>query len=127
MKIGLIAMSGVRAWSEEVNGAGLSMPGVLERGAVIASLPSLSLLTLAGMTDAKHEVSYHEIRDLRAEWAEAAEVGATGGGGGAEPLTRIAPARGRNNADGPLKTGGFDLVAISSMTAQVKDGYAVAD
>ncbi|MFT3687021.1 MAG: radical SAM protein [Phycisphaerales bacterium] len=165
MKIGLIAMSGVRAWSDEVNNAGLSMPGVLERGAVIASLPSLSLLTLAGMTDARHEVSYHEIRDLRAEWAEAAG-GAPVGGGGADPLLRLAPARGGSslcssqpdgrhphppaqsggNMEGDYLTsgsralrsrphglppsrekGGFDLVAISSMTAQVKDAYAVAD
>lgn len=96
MKIGLIAMSGVRAWSEELNRAGLTMPGVMERGAVIASLPSLSLLTLAGMTDRRHEVSYHEIRDLRAE--------------GTGSLTCE-----------------FDLVAISTMTAQVKDAYAVAD
>lgn len=96
MKIGLIAMSGVRAWSEELNRAGLTMPGVMERGAVIASLPSLSLLTLAGMTGAEHSVSYHEIRDLRAE--------------GTASLSQA-----------------FDLVAISTMTAQVKDAYTVAD
>lgn len=100
MRIGLIAMSGVRAWSEELNRAGLTMPGVIERGNVIASLPSLSLLTLAGMTGPEHEVSYHEIRDLR---REGAAVGTTRSG-----------------------EAGFDLVAISSMSAQIKDAYEVA-
>jgi radical SAM superfamily enzyme YgiQ (UPF0313 family) len=97
MKIGLIAMSGVRAWSAELNAAGLTMPGVMERGQVIASMPSLSLLTLAGLTPHEHDITYHEIRDLRAEglaW---------------------------------LDTHRFDLVAISSMTAQIKDAYTVPD
>ena len=44
MRIALIAMSGVRADNPEVMRAGLSFPGVVERGKVIASLPSLSLL-----------------------------------------------------------------------------------
>ena len=89
MRIALIAMSGVRAWSEELNRAGLTMPGVMERGAVIASLPSLSLLTLAGLTPERHGVSYHEIRDLRAEGHSSLPVG-------------------------------FDLVAISTMSAGVR-------
>lgn len=94
MRIGLIAMSGVRAWSEELNRAGLTMPGVMERGAVIASLPSLSLLTLAGLTPPDVEVEYHEIRDLKAQGHAA---------------------------------GRFDLVAISTMSAQVFDAHKVAD
>lgn len=63
--IAFIAMSGVRAWSKEITEAGLTMPGFLERSQVIASLPSLSLLTLAGMTPAGFDVSYHEILDIR--------------------------------------------------------------
>ncbi len=39
--IAFIAMSGVRAASEELNAAGLTMPGFLERSQAIASLPSL--------------------------------------------------------------------------------------
>jgi radical SAM superfamily enzyme YgiQ (UPF0313 family) len=58
-------MSGVRAASEELNRIGMTMPGFVERSKVIASLPSLSLLTLAGMTPDRFEVSYHEIPDLR--------------------------------------------------------------
>src|SRR5439155_23175449 len=65
MHIALIAMSGVRAASEELNRVGMTMPGFVERSKVIASLPSLSLLTLAGMTPDRFEVSYHEIADLR--------------------------------------------------------------
>ncbi|MCA9293566.1 MAG: B12-binding domain-containing radical SAM protein [Phycisphaerales bacterium] len=65
MKLGLIAMSGVRAWSKELNDIGMTMPGVVERGKVIASMPTLSLLTLAALTPDDIEVSYHEVRDLR--------------------------------------------------------------
>lgn len=66
MHIAFIAMSGVRAASEELNAIGMTMPGFVERSKVIASLPSLSVLTLAGMTPDAFEVSYHEITDLRA-------------------------------------------------------------
>jgi radical SAM superfamily enzyme YgiQ (UPF0313 family) len=65
MQIALIAMSGVRAASEELNRAGLTMPGFLERSRAIASLPSLALLTLAGLTPDRFDVSYHEIEDIR--------------------------------------------------------------
>ncbi len=63
--IAFIAMSGVRAASEELNRAGLTMPGFLERSQAIASLPSLALLTLAGLTPDSFDVSYHEIEDIR--------------------------------------------------------------
>ncbi|HYD00331.1 MAG TPA: radical SAM protein [Phycisphaerales bacterium] len=124
MRIGLIAMSGVRAWSEELNRAGLTMPGVMERGAVIASLPSLSLLTLAGMTGPEHEVSYHEIRDLRDHLPLCRR-------GGEHPLPGPgplpSPGRSLPLASEAAGAGGLNLVAISTMTAQVKDAYAVAD
>ncbi|KRT64309.1 MAG: radical SAM protein [Chloroflexi bacterium CSP1-4] len=64
MHIAFIAMSGVRAWSKEITEAGLTMPGFLERSEAIASLPSLALLTLAGMTPDPFEVSYHEVLDI---------------------------------------------------------------
>jgi len=66
MHIAFIAMSGVRAANPELNAVGMTMPGFVERSKVIASLPSLSLLTLAGMTPDTFEISYHEIADLRA-------------------------------------------------------------
>jgi radical SAM superfamily enzyme YgiQ (UPF0313 family) len=64
VRIAFIAMSGVRAWSKEITEAGLTMPGFLERSQTIASLPSLSLLTLAGMTPDAFDVTYHEILDI---------------------------------------------------------------
>lgn len=64
MHLALIAMSGVRAANPELNAVGMTMPGFVERSKVIASLPSLSLLTLAGMTPDRFEISYHEVPDL---------------------------------------------------------------
>jgi radical SAM superfamily enzyme YgiQ (UPF0313 family) len=66
VRIGLIAMSGVRAVDPELLRLGLTLPGFVERGRVIASLPSLGLLTLAGMTPAPHCCEYHEVKDVRA-------------------------------------------------------------
>ena len=94
MRIGLIAMSGVRVESEALKAAGLMLPGFVERSEVIASLPSLGLLTLAALTPREHEVSYHEIRDIRTD---------------------------------AIPAGRFDLVAISTMTAQAFEAYRVAE
>src|SRR5258708_1114219 len=65
MKIGFIAMSGVRAHNPELTQLGLTLPGFVERNKIIASLPSLSLLTLAGLTPDRFEVEYREIADLK--------------------------------------------------------------
>jgi radical SAM superfamily enzyme YgiQ (UPF0313 family) len=65
MKIALIALSGVRAFNEELTRLGMTLPGFVERSRVIASLPSLSLLTLAGMTPERFELKYYEIADIR--------------------------------------------------------------
>ena len=93
LNIGLIAMSGVRALDPELLALGLTLPGFVERSKTIASLPSLGLLTLAGMTPATDRVSYLEVADLKTV--------------------------------GELPTD-FDLVAISSFSAQVKEGYELA-
>ncbi|MCH8289517.1 B12-binding domain-containing radical SAM protein [Candidatus Poribacteria bacterium] len=93
MKIGLIAMSGIRAHNEELTQLGLTLPGFVERGKVIASLPSLSLLTLAALTPKKFEVEYKEIADLKDE---------------------------TDFLD-------YDLVAISSFSAQIHEAYELAD
>jgi radical SAM superfamily enzyme YgiQ (UPF0313 family) len=65
MRLGLIAMSGVRAHNAELTALGLTLPGFVERSRVIASLPSLGLLTLAGMTAPEIDLHYIEIADLR--------------------------------------------------------------
>lgn len=66
MKIALIAMSGIRAHNPELTKLGMTLPGFLERGRVIASLPSLSLLTIAALTPERFEVTYHEVGDIHA-------------------------------------------------------------
>lgn len=66
MRIAFIAMSGIRAYNPELTRLGMTLPGFVERGRAIASLPSLSLLTLAAMTPSHHELSYHEVEDIRA-------------------------------------------------------------
>jgi radical SAM superfamily enzyme YgiQ (UPF0313 family) len=71
MKIGLLAMSGLRACDPKLLELGLTLPGVIERGKVIASLPSLGLLYLAAVTPPGHEVRYFEAP---ADGAEPPEV-----------------------------------------------------
>ena len=92
-RIGFIAMSGVRVQSQELLALGLTLPGFVERSEVIASLPSLSLLTLAALTPEQFDVEYREIIDLKTA--------------------------------GELPDH-YDLVAITSLSAQILEAYAVA-
>jgi radical SAM superfamily enzyme YgiQ (UPF0313 family) len=64
MRIGLIAMSGVRVRTQELAELGVTLPQFVNRGEVIASLPSLGLLTVAGLTPEDVEVVYREIDEL---------------------------------------------------------------
>lgn len=64
MKIGFIAMSGLRLCDASLLELGLSFPGVNRRKNAIEALPSLGLLTLAGLTPARIEVEYLEVRDV---------------------------------------------------------------
>ena len=93
MKNGLIAMSGVRVRTPELAAIGVTLPQFVNRGKVVASLPSLGLLTVAGLTPGDVDVAYREIAELPAD-------------GGVEQ---------------------FDLVGISSFTAQIDEAYALAD
>jgi radical SAM superfamily enzyme YgiQ (UPF0313 family) len=63
MRIGLIAVSGVRIYNERLRRHGITLPGFVERAKVIASMPSLGLLSLAGATPEKHPVTYLECPD----------------------------------------------------------------
>ncbi|WP_182870335.1 B12-binding domain-containing radical SAM protein [Stieleria mannarensis] len=94
MRIGLIAMSGIRCCDQELLRKGLTLPGFVERSETIASLPSLGLLTLAGMTPTEDSIEYFEVQDLKQ----------------LDPLPQ-----------------NFDLVAISSFSAQIKEAYTLAD
>jgi radical SAM superfamily enzyme YgiQ (UPF0313 family) len=60
MKIGLLAMSGIRAHDPDLLALGLTLPGFVDRSRAIASLPSLGLLYLAACTPSGHEVQYFE-------------------------------------------------------------------
>jgi len=93
MKIGLIAMSGVRVRTQALAELGVTLPQFVNRGKVIASLPSLGLLTVAALTPEDIEVGYRELPEL-------------------PPEDELEP---------------FDLVGISSFTAQIDEAYALAD
>jgi radical SAM superfamily enzyme YgiQ (UPF0313 family) len=67
VRIGLIAMSGVRVRTKELAELGVTLPQFVNRGAVIASLPSLGLLTVAALTPSDIEVVYREIDELPGE------------------------------------------------------------
>ncbi len=94
VKIGFIAMSGIRAHNSALTELGLTLPGFVERNKIIASLPSLGLLTLAGMTPDDLDFEYLEVPDIKA-------------------LMGL--------------PGDFDMVAISSFSAQIKEAYELAD
>jgi len=61
MKVGFYAMSGVRVCDAKLLEMGFTLPGFVERSKVIASLPSLGLLTLAGMCGPADERRYVEV------------------------------------------------------------------
>lgn len=93
----LIALSGVRIYNRELLELGMTLPGFVERGKVIASLPSLGCLTLAGLTPSSWEVEYLEIDELTEASVEAAAA-----------LSKT-------------------LVGISSLTARINEAYKLAD
>jgi radical SAM superfamily enzyme YgiQ (UPF0313 family) len=64
MRIGLIAMSGVRVVNPELVRIGVTLPQFVNRGEVIAQLPSLALVLLAALTPGDVELDYIEVADL---------------------------------------------------------------
>ena len=93
----LIAMSGVRIKDQELLRLGMSLPGFVERGQVIASLPSLSLLTIASHCPGNWEPIYLEIDEVN------------------------------DSVFAEIASGEYDLVGISTFTARAYDAYKVAD
>ena len=63
-RIGLIAVSGVRVYNERLIRLGVTLPGFVERARVIASMPSLGLLTLAAVTPDEYDVTYLETPEF---------------------------------------------------------------
>ena len=64
MKIGLISLSGIQVRDRELLEQGFTLPGVVERSKVVASLPNLGLLILGGLTPSYHQVQYIDVYDL---------------------------------------------------------------
>src|SRR2546423_1162766 len=64
MKIGLIAIAGVKLQTRKFIELGVTLPQFVNRGRVIAQLPSLALLTLAGATPEEVEIEYVEVEDV---------------------------------------------------------------
>lgn len=93
----LVAMSGVRVKDKELLSLGMTLPGFVERSKVIASLPSLSLLTVAAYTPENWDVTYREVDDLTQD--------------------DVCDAVGNE----------YDLIGISAFTARILDAYTLAD
>jgi radical SAM superfamily enzyme YgiQ (UPF0313 family) len=66
-RIGLLAVSGVRIYSRRLSGLGVTLPGFVERAKVIASMPSLGLLTMAAVTPDDYEIEYLECPEFDPE------------------------------------------------------------
>ncbi|MEM1134216.1 MAG: radical SAM protein [Bacteroidota bacterium] len=95
-KVILISMSGVRVYNKRLFELGLTLPGFIERSKVIASLPSLGLLTLAAHTPENWQVVYKELD----QYTE-------------EDINEIIAKR-------------PDIVAFSSLTARINETYTLA-
>ena len=93
MKVGLMALSGVRVRNENLVKLGVTLPQFVSRGQVIAQLPSLSLLIIAALTPSDIELNYVEVPD-------------------ASQVKKL-------NLD-------YDLVAITSYSAQIYEAYELA-
>ncbi len=89
-------MSGVRVYNKKLLELGLTLPGFVDRSHVIASLPSLGLLTLAAHTPDNWEIIYKEL-DVYTE----VEV---------NQILDEQP----------------DIIAFSSLTARINETYALA-
>ncbi len=95
--LALVAMSGFRIRETQMFALGMSLPGLAPRADAIAALPSLGLLTLAGMTPDSWTVSYHDPHAVNESLIH--------------ELVSLRPA----------------LVAISALTASILDAYTLAD
>jgi radical SAM superfamily enzyme YgiQ (UPF0313 family) len=94
--VAFVPLAGFRVREEAMRELGMTLPGLRHRARAIGELPSLGLLTLAGMTPAPWTCSHHEA----------------GGDGGpiVELLARERP----------------DLVAISALTASAEEAYLLS-
>ena len=96
-KVILISMSGVRVYNKKLLELGLTLPGFVDRSKVIASLPSLGLLTLAAHTPDNWGIIYKELDNYTE--SEIIEI------------INERP----------------DIIAFSSLTARINETYSLAD
>lgn len=96
-RVAFVAMSGFRVREQEMLALGMALPGLAARAGAVGALPSLGLLTLAGMTPGEWGVSYHEA--------------ATVDEGLVDAIVRERPT----------------LAAISALTASIEEAYRLGD
>lgn len=90
-------MSGVRVYNKRLLELGLTLPGFVDRSKVIASLPSLGLLTLAAHTPDNWGIIYKELDNYTET-----------------EINEIINER-------------PDIIAFSSLTARINETYSLAD
>ena len=90
-------MSGVRVYDKKLFELGLTLPGFVDRSKVIASLPSLGLLTLAAHTPDNWTIIYKEIDNYT------------------------------DTEINEIITEQPDIIAFSSLTARINETYSLAD
>jgi radical SAM superfamily enzyme YgiQ (UPF0313 family) len=95
--VAFVPLTGFRVREEALRELGVELPGLADRGSAIAQLPSLGLLTLAGMTPTPWTCSYHDAVAVSEELVET--------------LVHQKP----------------DLVAVSALTASVEEAYQLGD
>lgn len=94
--VAFVPLTGFRIREQELRDLGMRSPGLADRGAAIARLPALGVLTLAGMTPQPWTCSYHDGASVTEELVETLA------------------------AENP------DLVAVSALTASIEEAYQLA-
>lgn len=97
-KLAFVACSGLRVRSEPMARLGMTSPELRRRGAALNAMPSLGLLTLAGMTPEHWHKSWHELGSENKQ----------------ECLDTIVSSQ-------------PDLVALSTLSASVEEAYSLAE
>jgi len=95
--VAFVPLGGFRVREPEMLELGMSLPGLRQRAGALAELPSLGLLTLAGMTPEDWTRSWHAAAKVDEELIEA--------------ICETSP----------------DLVAISALTASIEEAYVCSD
>ncbi len=95
--VAFVPLTGLRVGDAKLLEVGMSLPGLANRASALSELPSLGLLTLAGMTPADWTCSYHDAVSTCGELVER--------------ILDVKPT----------------LVALSALTASVLDAYRLSD